>query len=109
DESDDNVIVWYVDFGNTSLCSKTSLKQCSKELSSYPNQSKRCQLYGILSDKIDDAFTYLRDISDSENVKISIVKEKSLLSNVLLYADDICVNEKFGCDLNAIETSDTNV
>ncbi|CAM4748884.1 unnamed protein product [Rotaria magnacalcarata] len=109
DESDDNVIVWYVDFGNTSLCSKTSLKQCSKELSSYPNQSKRCQLYGILSDKIDDAFTYLRDISDSENVEISIVKEKSLLSNVLLYADDICVNEKFGCDLNAIETSDTNV
>ncbi|CAF4776500.1 unnamed protein product, partial [Rotaria socialis] len=98
-----------VDFGNTNSCPKTSLKQCSKQLSSYPNQSKRCQLYGILPDKIDDAFTYLQDVSDSENLEISIVKEKDLLSNVLLYADNICVNEKFGCDLNAIETSDTNV
>ncbi|CAM2704753.1 unnamed protein product [Rotaria socialis] len=109
DESADNVIVCYVDFGNTNSCPKTSLKQCSKQLSSYPNQSKRCQLYGILPDKIDDAFTYLQDVSDSENLEISIVKEKDLLSNVLLYADNICVNEKFGCDLNAIETSDTNV
>ncbi|CAF4415082.1 unnamed protein product, partial [Rotaria sp. Silwood2] len=109
DKDDDNINVCYVDYGNTNLCSKTSLKNCSEQLSSYPYQSKRCQLYGIKSNEIDNAFQHLADNSDSENIEISIINKKNSLFNVLLYIDDKCVNEKFGYDPDLIEYNDGNV
>lgn len=104
EESDDNVIVCYVDFGNSESCPKTSLKRCSEQLSSFKYQSKRCQFYGIPSNKLNEIFAHLENASDSKNIEISIVKEKNQLYDVLLYVDGKCVNEKFGCDLNSIET-----
>ncbi|CAF1033127.1 unnamed protein product [Rotaria sordida] len=109
DDDDDNINVYYVDYGNTNLCSKTSLKRCSEQLSSYPYQNKRCQLYGINLNEIDNAFKYVQENSDSENTEISIINEKNSLFNVLVYINNECINEKFGCDLNLIENNDNNI
>ncbi|CAF3460588.1 unnamed protein product [Rotaria sp. Silwood1] len=103
ESNNDNINVCYIDYGNTNICSKTSLKSCSEQLSSYPYQSKRCQLYGIKSNEIDNAFQYIEDKSDSENIEISIINEKNSLFNVILYIDNECINEKFGYDINSIE------
>ena len=101
DESDENVNIFFVDYGNISACPKDSLKQCSEKLNAYPYQAKRCHLYGVSTEKIGEALEYLDDNTDPEiPVEISIVKEKDQIYDVLVYVDDQCVNEKFGYDPN---------
>ena len=108
DESDENINVCYVDYGNTSSCSKTSLKRCSEQLSSYPPQAKHCELYGISSGENDNAYKYLQENSDSETVEIASVNEKDRVYKVLVYIDDQCINGKYGYDPNLTENNDTS-
>ena len=108
DESDENINVCYIDFGNTSSCPKTSLKRCSEQLSLYPHQSKQCHLYGISSNEINNALKYLEEHSDSETIEIAIVNEKDRVNNVLVYIDNECINEKFGYDPNLIDNHDSS-
>ncbi|CAF0807587.1 unnamed protein product [Adineta steineri] len=105
DESEDNVNIFFIDYGNTSSCPKTSLKRCSEQLSSYPYQSKQCQLYGISSNEIDNAFKCLQEHLNETEIEIAIVNEKDSLYNVLVYIDNECMNEKHGYDPNVTESN----
>lgn len=106
DESDADVNICFVDYGNINACPKDSLKQSSDKLSSYPYQAKHCRLYGVSTDKINEALEYLGDQSDSE-IEISIVKEKDQIYDVLIYINDQCINENFGYDPNEDEEETT--
>ncbi|CAF3651175.1 unnamed protein product [Adineta steineri] len=105
DESEDNVNIFFIDYGNTSSSPKTSLKRCSEQLSSYPYQSKQCQLYGISSNEIDNAFKCLQEHLNETEIEIAIINEKDSLYNVLVYIDNECMNEKHGYDPNVIESN----
>ena len=102
-ESDDNVNIHFLDYGNVSSCPKNSLKRSSDKLSSFPPQGKQCRLYGIPSEKLDEALSYLGDNTDAENLEIAISKEKDQIHDVLVYINNQCLNEKFGYDPNQIE------
>lgn len=102
--SDEQVNVRFVDFGNSSLCPKTSLKACNEKLSSYPHQSIECQLHGVPSDQVDKAYEYLEQHSDSEELSIALVTERDGLSSVLLFDKDECINARFGYDPDSEET-----
>jgi hypothetical protein len=65
-------------------------------------------LYGVPSSEINNAFKYLEDNSDCENLEISIVNEKDHILKVLVYMNNQCVNEKFGYDPNLIENNDSS-
>ncbi len=106
-ESDENLDIHFVDYGNTSSCPKNSLKRCSKQLSSYPYQAKHCHLYGVSSNEIDNALKYLNDNTNPDNnLEISIINEKDQIYNVLVYINNQCINEKFGYDPNSIPNND---
>jgi hypothetical protein len=106
-QSDENLNICFVDFGNTSSCPKTSLKLCSKQLSEYPYQAKHCHLYGISSNEINNALKYLGDNTDPDNtLEIAIINEKDQIYNVLVYINDQCMNEKFGYDPNLTTNND---
>jgi hypothetical protein len=107
-ESDENVNICFVDYGNTSSCPKNSLKQASEQLTSYPYQAKHCRLHGVPSNQINNALTYLGDNSDPENnLEISIINEKNQISYVLVYLNNQSVNEKFGYDPNKDQPNTT--
>lgn len=97
-ESDENLDVCFIDFGNTSSCPKDSLKRCSEELSKYPGQAKHCRLYGITTDQLDKAYQDLSEKSDSENIEYSIINDKNQILDVLIFIDNKCFNENFGYD-----------
>jgi len=106
-ESDENLNICFIDYGNTSSCPKISLKRCSEQLSSYPYQAKHCHLYGISSNEIINALKYLGDNTDPDNtLEISIINEKDQIYNVLVYINNQCINEKFGYDPNSITNND---
>ncbi len=108
DESDENVNICFVDFGNTSSCPKNSLQRASEQLSSYRYQAKHCRLHGVPSNQINNALTYLGDNTDPDNnFEISIINEKDQISNVLVYINNQCVNEKFGYDPNKDQLNTT--
>jgi hypothetical protein len=92
---DDNVSVYFVDYGNTNICSKTLLKKCPEQLKDYPYQAKRCQLSDISSNDLDQAFKQLDVYIESDQVTYSIVNQTDDLLNVLLYVNGECFNEKF--------------
>jgi hypothetical protein len=92
---DDNVEVYFIDYGNTNICSKTSLKKCDEQLKLYPPQAKRCELYGISLNDLDQAFKQLNDYLESDQTAISIVNQNENLYNVRLYIGDECFNDKF--------------
>ncbi|CAF3570765.1 unnamed protein product [Rotaria sp. Silwood1] len=92
----ENVRLYFVDYGDTNICSKTSLKQCNEQLKTYPYQAKRCQLYDISSNMLDEAFKKLHEYIQSDKIEISIVNQDDTnLFHVLLYIDGECFNEKF--------------
>ena len=95
DLDDDNVEVYFVDYGNTNICSKALLKKCNEQLKSYKHQAKRCQLYGISLNDLDDAFKQLNEYLESDKTTISIVNQNENLYNVLVYIDGECFNDKF--------------
>jgi hypothetical protein len=95
DLNDDNVEVYFVDYGNTNICSKALLKKCNEQLKSYKHQAKRCQLYGISLNDLDDAFKQLNDYLESDKTTISIINQHENLYNVLVYIDGECFNDKF--------------
>ena len=100
-QTDDNVDICFVDFGNINPCPSDSLKSASEELRSFPYQAKHCRLHGIPSNEIGKAFDYLGDNSDEDtHVEYSIISEKNQIYNVLVYIKNQCVNEKFGYDPN---------
>ena len=105
--NENEVKVYYIDYGNTEVYAKTSLKRCSEQLSSYPRQAKRCQLYGIPTAKVKEAFEYLQTKSDEGEIEFSLVNEKDQCLNILIYIEKKCLNEQFGCDLTTIEQVDT--
>jgi len=102
EENENDVKVYFVDYGNTDISAKTSLKRCSDELSKYPSQAKRCRLFGISSTKLADAFASLEEKSELESIEFSIVNEKNQIFDVLIYVENECFNEQFGCDLSTI-------
>ena len=89
---DDNVSVYFIDYGNTNICSKDSLKKCPDELKAYPPQAKRCQLSDVY---LDQAFKQLDEYLESDQVTHSIVNQTDDFYNVLLYVNGECFNEKF--------------
>ena len=104
-QADEQVTVYYVDFGNTGSCLKSELKQCSEQLSSLPNQAKECRLHGVAAPDLDKALTYLSEHSDAESIAISIVNEKNGVLDVLIFLDGTCINEQFGYDQSTIVTA----
>ncbi len=92
---DENVSVYFVDYGNTDICSKISLKKCNEQLKTYPYQAKRCQLYDISLNNLDQAFEKLDEYIESDKTEISIINQNDDLLNVILYIDGECFNEKF--------------
>jgi hypothetical protein len=98
---DENVSVYFVDYGNTNICSKTSLKKCNEQLKNYPPQAKRCELYDISINDLDQIFKKLEEYIEYDKTEISIVNQNDNLLNVRLYIDDECFNEKFqNIDIN---------
>lgn len=98
-QSDENLNICFIDYGNTSSCPKNSLKRCSEQLSSYKDQAKHCRLYGISSDKLDNAYKDLSDDSAEDNIiEISIINTENEIDNVLVFINNKCLNEKFGYD-----------
>lgn len=93
--NDDEVQVYFVDYGNTETCPKTSLKKCNEKLKEYPDQAKRCQLYNVSTSALDDAFTQLNDHLESEKTEISTINHQDNPLQVRLYVDGECFNEKF--------------
>ncbi|CAF1434332.1 unnamed protein product [Adineta ricciae] len=96
--SENDVNVCFIDFGNVSSCPKDSLKRCSESLSKYPPQSKECHLYGIPVEKVNDAFEYLKEMSDSDGIEYAVINQQDKVHNVILYNKNTCINEKFGYD-----------
>jgi hypothetical protein len=92
---DENVNVYFVDFGNTNICLKNSLKQCSEQLKVYPYQAKRCVLDGVVLDDLDQAFKELNDHLESEKTEILIVNQNNDLFHVRVYNDGECFNDKY--------------
>ena len=107
EEADDQVKVYFVDFGNDSLCQKSVLQRCSEQLSSHAPQAKQCQLYGVSQNQLDDAFAFLQEKSDSDDIEVSIINEKDNLLNVLVFIDKKCLNEQFGYNSSMLETPAT--
>lgn len=107
EEADDQVKVYFVDFGNDSLCPKSVLQRCSEQLSSYAPQAKHCQLYGVSQNQLDEAFAFLQEKSDSDDIEVSIINEKENLLNVLVFIDKKCLNEQFGYNSAMLETAAT--
>jgi hypothetical protein len=97
---DENVSVYFVDYGNTNICSKSSLKKCNEQLKSYPYQAKQCQLYDISSNDLDPAFKQLDEYLESDKTEISIINQNENLYNVRLYIDGECFNDKFPNDIS---------
>ena len=107
EEADDQVKVYFIDFGNDSLCPKSVLQRCSQQLSSYGPQAKQCQLYGVSQNQLDEAFAFLQEKSDSDDIAVSIINEKDHLLNVLVFIDKKCLNEQFGYNAAMLEAPAT--
>ncbi|CAF0731065.1 unnamed protein product, partial [Didymodactylos carnosus] len=116
--SEDNVYVYFVDYGNVDSCVSTTLKKCSNELSVYPYQARRCFFHGIQNDKLDTLFEELDSYLEAADVEMSIVNQISPnesnnltktpsvdASSVLLYVKGVCLNEKYGYQPNTTSTS----
>jgi len=95
EDLDENVKVYFVDFGNRKICSKTSLKKCPEQLKMYPYQAKCCQLYNVSLNDIDQAFKQLDEYLESDKIEICIVNQNDDVLNVRVYVDGECFNEKF--------------
>lgn len=95
EDLDDDVRVYFVDYGNVNICSKNSLKKCPEQLKAYPYQAKRCQLSPICTQDLDQVYEQLQDHIESEDVTFVIVKKINDLYEILLYIGDECWNEKF--------------
>ncbi|CAF3914337.1 unnamed protein product [Rotaria magnacalcarata] len=107
-DSDENVCLYFVDYGTTKVCSKTSLKVCNEQLKAYPRQAKRCQLHDISSSVVDETFKYLDQSFKSNNIEISIVNQYDDSCNILLYIDGECLNEKFNQKSMSIDEQEAN-
>ncbi|CAF4012309.1 unnamed protein product [Rotaria sp. Silwood2] len=103
----ENVRLYFVDYGYTNICSKTSLKQCNEQLKTYSYQAKRCQLYDISSNMLDEAFKKLNEYIKIDNIEISIVNQDDDLYHVIIYIDNECFNEKFSKQSNIIDQHET--
>jgi hypothetical protein len=98
---EEDVKVYFVDYGNTNICSKISLKKCPEQLKSYPYQAKRCQLSDISFNDSDQISQKLDEINDSVKTEISIInKTDDDLYYVRLYVNDECFNEQFSNDIS---------
>lgn len=95
EDLDDDVRVYFVDYGNINICSKKSLKKCPDQLKNYPHQAKRCQLSPIANQDLDQAYQQLEHHIESEVVTYTIVKKINDFFEVLLYIGGECWNEKF--------------
>jgi hypothetical protein len=104
----DQVNVCLVDFGRTRLCSKNSLKRCSESLSAYPYQAKLCDLHGVPVNKLDRAFEYLNEKSTSASISSVTLGQADERFHVLIYIDDICVNQQYGYDSTHTNNTDMN-
>lgn len=104
---DNDVSVYFIDYGNTEICPKTTLKKCSDELKNYPHQAKRCQLYDISLNDLDEAFKQLNEYIESDQTEYSIINEdkNENLYFIRFYIGNECFNEKFSND-NSINTND---
>ena len=89
----ENVQVYFVDYGNTNICSKASLKKCTEQLKTYPYQAKRCQLSGISSNNLDQAYEKLNEYYESNNTEICIVHQQKDSFYVNLYINGDCFNQ----------------
>ncbi|CAM2713618.1 unnamed protein product [Rotaria socialis] len=107
-DENENVCLYFVDYGTTKVCSKTSLKACNEQLKAYPRQAKRCQLHDISSSVVDETFKYLDQYFKSNNIEISIVNQYNDLCNILLYIDGECLNEKFNQKSMSIDEHEAN-
>lgn len=107
DLDDDNVSVYFVDYGNTNICLKSSLKKCNEELQKYPHQAKQCQLYDISSNDLDEAFKQLDEYIESDQIEYLIVNknDEENLFFINLYIDHECFNDKFSNE-TSIDMSD---
>ena len=105
EDLDDDVRVFFVDYGNTNICSKNSLKKCPDQLKNYPHQAKRCQLSPVSNQDLDQAYQQLEDHIEPEEVTFMIVKKINDYFEVLLYIGGECWNEKF-VNEHSLDTDD---
>ncbi|CAF1170367.1 unnamed protein product [Rotaria sordida] len=108
EDLNENVRLYFVDYGYTNIYSKTLLKQCNEQLKTYPYQAKRCHLYDIPSDMLDQAFKKLHEYIKSDKIEISIINQHEDLFDVLIYIDDECFNKQFHKQSLIIDQYETN-
>ena len=83
----DNVEVYFIDYGNRTRCSKTSLKQCPNQLKTYRSQAKCCQLE-------DDDDVYLKkldEIQDSDETQVIYLNKINEIYTVQLFVNQECL------------------
>ena len=101
---DNNQIqVFYIDFGNTDICSAENVKRCSSTLKNYQRILKMCRLHNVNGRRLEKAIQFISDHSDSTEAEISIINEKNGWYDVLLYIGSNCVNQMYLEISNEIE------
>ena len=95
-ESDENANVYFIDYGNTNTCLKTTLKPCSERLQGYAHQAKRCRLFGVPSHELDRALKELEAQADSDETEILVVNQEENVHEVRVFVNGQCLNGKFG-------------
>ena len=108
-KSDEELDVYFIDYGNTSSYSISSTKRASENLSKYAHQAKHCRLYGIPSNELDKAYEDLNEYLENESVEISIINKEDEITNVLVYIENQCFNEKFGYNPNHQPINEENI
>lgn len=104
---EENVRVYFVDYGNTNICSKISLKKCPEQLQKYPPQAKRCQLSDRSVNDLDQVYKQLDDYIESADVTYAIIHQVDDLHHVLLSINGECWNEKYDDQSSTITTATT--
>ncbi|CAF1120767.1 unnamed protein product [Adineta ricciae] len=103
-----DVKVFYVDFGNTNTCPKSSLKKCDEKLKRYAPQAQRCELADVAKDELSEAIKQLDTLEESDKTEVLIVEKTDDLWRVRIYINGRCFNERFPTELAPVEKNDSS-